>query len=775
MDNQTIISPVVPAANPELEINTTTCSQPDAYDISVEIGWFEEWIVWEGGIAFNVIYWLLMLIISFAGLYILRRFFNWKFLSARFVGEDDPSTISVKRNGSWIDWLTLKIDEEAVGKDGATFLWYQLRLIQVDVLRMALGIVLIVMHFYGEKLGESPNKTLRSTGLYNIGINGAHGVFCAAILITLAWLMKQHGQDRSIRSLASHSVNSFSNICNRKCLMISGFTGDNIDIDSLLDYLKSRFDIKGIRRDGIVPAFDISKLLPIVDQLNDVRNIKRHLSPSKSAELIKRRWWAFWENSQSSEMGDTVMHGPEWIQPGVDADDKKEIDVATYYDKQEKNLLAKREAIANNLELSGTVFVRFDSPADARAAKMALRRYQIEWFWKRGNQEDQYFRPSQWTVHYAPPGSEVNWMHLKKPRPAWKTLALWLRLAVTYSMYVILMAAPGSIVRWLHLYEESENDGGSIFWKRFVLPTIVSFFTTKLTDWVTGQDQQRRHLTVSQLCLSSLRSICYLNVVLYLIRMLAMKPLPLLLAGKFHSDDFRLECLFFPVHGSFVACCIIVNTMSAILMNHLRMDFIFSYISKWFTSRSEAEVTNFKKTYRIEYDFAANYAELTCNFALTSFFIMIFPVISLVSFVFSILRFLSDRATMTDMYAISQTGHNLHQEPINMALSFAVASPLALLIYRRIQLGPTTQLLDPGIVAPLSLLILYILFLLYARVKLDGFLPGWFRRLLKLGSRTEASTEDDEDDLAADSMSNIQHEYDPIAKLRVEESIRTKV
>nr|CAH0102450.1 unnamed protein product [Daphnia galeata] len=192
MDNQTTVSPVVPAANPELEINTTTCSQPDAYDISVEIGWFEEWIVWEGGIAFNVIYWASNVNHSFAGLYILRWFFNWKFLSA-----------------PWIDWLTLKIDEEAVGKDGAIFLWYQLRLIQVDVLRMALGIVLIVMHFYGDKLGESPNKTLRSTGLYNIGINGAHGVFCAAILITLAWLMKQHGQDRSIRSLASHSVNSF--------------------------------------------------------------------------------------------------------------------------------------------------------------------------------------------------------------------------------------------------------------------------------------------------------------------------------------------------------------------------------------------------------------------------------------------------------------------------------------------------------------------------------------------------------------------------------------
>nr|CAH0102449.1 unnamed protein product [Daphnia galeata] len=134
------------------------------------------------------------------------------------------------------------------------------------------------------------------------------------------------------------------------------------------------------------------------------------------------------------------------------------------------------------------------------------------------------FPPSQWTVHYAPPGSEVTGCHLKKPRPAWKTLALWLRLAVTYSMYMsLLMAAPGSHCPWLHLYEESENDGGSIFWKRFVLPNYLS-----------------------QLCLSSLRSICYLNVVLYLIRMLAMKPLPLLLGRQISQRRFPLGVYFLP-------------------------------------------------------------------------------------------------------------------------------------------------------------------------------------------------------------------------------------
>jgi hypothetical protein len=201
-----------------------------------------------------------------------------------------------------------------------------------------------------------------------------------------------------------------------------------------------------------------------------------------------------------------------------------------------------------------------------------------------------------------------------------------------------------------------------------------------------------------------------------------------------------------------------------------------SYIAKLITSRSEAEMTTLKNSYKIDYDFAANYAEITSNFAFTSFFYMIFPMISLVSCVFSILRFFSDRSIMTDMYAVSQTGHNLHQESINMALIFAVASPLAFL-NRRIQLGPTIQLLDdPSIVFPLCLMILYFMYnLLSARVKLSGFLPSWFCRLFNLRLNEISSEDSTEEDEMADSMSNVPYEYDPLAKIRAEELIKENV
>ncbi|EFX70498.1 hypothetical protein DAPPUDRAFT_112594 [Daphnia pulex] len=105
----------------------------------------------------------------------------------------------------------------------------------------------------------------------------------------------------------------------------------------------------------------------------------------------------------------------------------------------------------------------------------------------------------------------------------------------------------------------------------------------------------------------------------------------------------------------------------------------------------------------------------------------------------------------------------------------AVASPLALLIYRRIQLGPTTQLLDPGIAAPLFILIFYVMFLLYARVKLDGFFPAWLRHLLKLRLNDIMIEDDVVDEESADSMSHEQHEYDPAVKIRAAEMTKAKV
>lgn len=758
------------SVNSEHQVNTSNCSQPDAYDISIEIGWFNEWIVWQGGIAFNAVYWSIILLISFVVLYLIRWKFKVWFLCKRFDGEQHPPS-SVGQTMSWTKWLTLSIDEEAVGKDGATFLWFQYRLIQVDVLRMALGIVLIVMHFYGDKLGERPYKTVRSTGLNNIGVNGAHGVFCSAILTVLACLMKQHGEDRCIRSLASHDVNSISSIRNRRWLMITGLPFTTT-VDSLFEFLKSRFDIKGINRQSIVMAKDVSQLLPIIDQIHLMKKLKQQLIGPAS---IRHRFWKFWNCHSGKDIVDTVMYGQEWSDrsPADGKSSNEEVNAATYYNRKEEALLVKKEKLITNLEFTGTVFIHFDSPAEAKTAKMALRRCSSKWFWNRYITEDTEFQLAQWIVRYPPPSSDINWIHLKNPRPTWRKLALYLRLALTYSIYVILMAAPAFLIRWLHL-EGHGLDEGSIFWKRFVLPTIVSFFTTELTDWVTKQDQQRRHLTVTGMCLASLRSICYLNITLYLIRMLAMKPLPLLLAGKFHANDFRLECLFFPVHGSFVACCIIVNTASGIMMNHLRIQCTFSYLKNLLIFRSDAEQMAYKKSYKLDYDFSSNYAELTSNFALTSFFIMIFPVISLVSCCFSILRFLSDRKALTEIYPVSNTGHDVHKESINMVLRFAIASPLALFVYRRIQLGPTVQLLDPGVIAPLSLLILYVTYLIYAHVKSHSIFPEWLRQLLGLGSRIEDSTEDEGDDLVG-LISTIPYEYDPVAQIRAQGLIATQV
>ncbi len=170
-------------SGPEVEVDTSNCTNTDAYDVSIDIGWFNEWVVWEGGIAFNCVYWSLILILFFTLLYLFRQKFKWRLLIERLDGLEDPLP-QLKRSGSsWIDWLTLKIDEEAVGKDGATFLWFQFRLIQVQILMTVLGIVLIVMHYNGDKLGEWPSKTLRSTGLYNIGVNGAHGVINQSVVI----------------------------------------------------------------------------------------------------------------------------------------------------------------------------------------------------------------------------------------------------------------------------------------------------------------------------------------------------------------------------------------------------------------------------------------------------------------------------------------------------------------------------------------------------------------------------------------------------------------
>ena len=107
-------------------------------------------------------------------------------------------------------------------------------------------------------------------------------------------------------------------------------------------------------------------------------------------------------------------------------------------------------------------------------------------------------------------------------------------------------------------------------------------------------------------------------------------------------------------------------------MKHARLKFLTSYLLKWFTSSTYAEKMAWKRNYRLEFDFAANYAELTSNFGLTMLIFIMFPVIGVVSWACSICRFLSDRHAMMNIYAVSHTSPDLHRDPINNAICLSI-------------------------------------------------------------------------------------------------------
>ncbi len=196
-------------------------------------------------------------------------------------------------------------------------------------------------------------------------------------------------------------------------------------------------------------------------------------------------------------------------------------------------------------------------------------------------------------------------------------------------------------------------------------------------------------------------------------------------------------------------------------MDQMRLQFLLNYFKKVFTFRSQGEQTAWRKSYRLEFDFASRYAELTSNFVLTCLIIINFPVIGIVSWISSILTFLNDRSALMKIYAVSSTNPNIHQEPVNIVLSLSILSPLALLIYRIVQLGPNlpNHLLDDRFIAPLCVTIVCALHLIYAFLR---YFPKrtWLRRWV-------GYVEDDEEDMI-DLMSNAKHEYDPIKALNFE-------
>jgi RNA recognition motif-containing protein len=532
--------------------------------------------------------------------------------------------------------------------------------------------------------------------------------------------------------------------------------------DSLFDYLKGRFESKGISREEIKLAYDLTKLQPVLDELKFLREVKQTLATS-GPEVIQNRLMDFFYSDGLTEAVESgrVLHPSSLITSKYD-----NVDAMKFYSEREAILLARKDEMLSNRKFTGTAFVRFNSPVDAKATKKELRKLQQSARFWNDVVENQEFRPSKWSVEYAPPGSQINWSQLKDPRQLWKTLVVLLILAATYFLYIVLLAAPGYIVELLHLVGHG-SDHFSVSWNVFILPTLASFFTSKLTELVTNIDMYRHHQFVSSIELGRFRSICNLSAILYLIRMMATKPLAELFIGRFTYGDISWACLFFPEHGSFITCAIIVNTASGILMNHVRLEFLTSYLLKWFTFRSNAEQITWRRNYRLEFDFAANYAELTSNFGLTMLIFIMFPVIGVVSWVCGICRFLSDRAALMEMYAISNTSPELHREPIDQVICLSIFSPLALLGYRIIQMGSKSvaHLVEESFLAPLCVAILYALYLIVAHWRFHW--PKMIRLRQWFGYPINEEEEEEED--VVDWSTYLQHEYDPITKIQSEQ------
>jgi len=532
-------------SDPYSALNDSLCKSQDIFYFNFNqeaksSGSLSEWMAYEGGIAFYAVTCVLFSLLVLALFNLLRCIFPWQFLTKRF--NDDHTKSSLKKS-SWIF-----IDEKAVGEDGATYLWFQFRLIIVYSCILVISIVLIILHLFGENQG--PDKHISSTSLKNIGLNVIHIVCYVFICVVLICMMFIHVRKRKIQSLGSPS-----RVCNRRWLMISGLP-ETTTKESLFNYLKGKFDTKGICLDGIRFLYDFTKLGPVKSELTFLWKINQQLIPKP--EEIQKSWLDLLICSKFPKASSTSTP-----------------DASSFYSGEIDKLSDQKRAMLESLKFIGTAFVLFDSVEEAETA---LRLFQQSEKCKILDDEDKKFLPSRWTVQYAPPRSEINWERLKKPRSTWKKVLIWLGLTILYFLYIVVMDAPGYLLERFQLVGEGSNPI-SFMWKIYILPTLGKFCTHKLTDLVTNIDRYRQHLCLSSIHLGRLRSICNLSAILYLIRMTATKPLLQLFTGQFSIWDINLSCLFFPEHGNFITCAIIVNTASGILMDNIRLEFLMAYLS----------------------------------------------------------------------------------------------------------------------------------------------------------------------------------------------------
>ncbi len=198
-----ILDTIFPS-DPYSALNDSLCKSQDIFYFNFNqeaksSGSLMEWIAYEGGIAFYAVICILFSLLVLALFNLLRLIFPWQFLTKRFNGCDiEPLPKKAECPSSWIS-NKLSIDDQVVGKDGATYLWFKFRLIIVYSCIFVISIFLIILHLFGEKQG--PYKHISSTCFKNIGLNVIHIVCYVVICVVLICMMFSHVQERKIQSL----------------------------------------------------------------------------------------------------------------------------------------------------------------------------------------------------------------------------------------------------------------------------------------------------------------------------------------------------------------------------------------------------------------------------------------------------------------------------------------------------------------------------------------------------------------------------------------------
>ena len=119
---------------------------------------------------------------------------------------------------------------------------------------------------------------------------------------------------------------------------------------------------------------------------------------------------------------------------------------------------------------------------------------------------------------------------------------------------------------------------------------IFHFLCHRLAD--QGDRKLEKSLDIHLKELNIFRSTAIPNTILYIYRMLAIKPLTMIIFDSMTEDKpIQLQYIFFLVHGSFITRVIFVNTASKILLTHSRVEFLGSAFvqKKFFYTKSVTE------------------------------------------------------------------------------------------------------------------------------------------------------------------------------------------